>query len=179
MDAAQIVASGMTVSDKIRALNRLNYPRAEIARLLGKRYQHVRNVLEADKTVLAAETPGVEETSSPYSGGDSQSLLTVQTVTLPGEPPTFRLAIGPGGEIRLPAEALESLRLRPGGVAIAELRDGALVVLSLGETIRRLQDWAAKFTTPGRSYVDELIAERRREAAREWGDPDATGRQSD
>ncbi len=35
----------LSVSDKIRALDALGVPRAEIARLLGKRYQHVRNVL--------------------------------------------------------------------------------------------------------------------------------------
>lgn len=34
-----------TVSSKIRALNSEGYTRSEIATFLGKRYQHVRNVL--------------------------------------------------------------------------------------------------------------------------------------
>ncbi len=34
-----------TTSSKIRALNAKGYKRADIARFLGKRYQHVRNVL--------------------------------------------------------------------------------------------------------------------------------------
>lgn len=38
-----------TVSDKIRKLNELGFARADIGRMLGKRYQHVRNVLEGDK----------------------------------------------------------------------------------------------------------------------------------
>lgn len=40
---------GLSVSGKIRALNNYGVPRAEIARLLDKRYQHVRNVLVADE----------------------------------------------------------------------------------------------------------------------------------
>lgn len=38
----------LSVSDKIRTLARMGVPRAEIARILGKRYQHVRNVLIAE-----------------------------------------------------------------------------------------------------------------------------------
>ncbi len=37
-----------TVSGKIRYLDKQGYPRADIARALGKRYQHVKNVLDAD-----------------------------------------------------------------------------------------------------------------------------------
>ena len=39
------IASLETVSAKIRYLNDEGYSRSEIARSLGKRYQHVRNVL--------------------------------------------------------------------------------------------------------------------------------------
>lgn len=39
----------MNVSSKIRALHNYGVPRAEIAKLLNKRYQHVRNVLVADE----------------------------------------------------------------------------------------------------------------------------------
>jgi hypothetical protein len=39
----------LNVSEKIRALGNLGVPRAEIAKLLGKRYQHVRNVLIAEE----------------------------------------------------------------------------------------------------------------------------------
>lgn len=39
----------LNVSEKIRALGNLGVPRAEIAKLLGKRYQHVRNVLVANE----------------------------------------------------------------------------------------------------------------------------------
>ncbi len=39
----------LNVSEKIRALGDLGVPRSEIAKLLGKRYQHVRNVLIAEE----------------------------------------------------------------------------------------------------------------------------------
>ena len=47
---ADLVVSDVTLSvaDKIRELNGMGIARAEIGRLLGKRYQHVRNVLERD-----------------------------------------------------------------------------------------------------------------------------------
>jgi hypothetical protein len=38
----------LTTSAKIRYLNAKQYTRMQIATLLGKRYQHVRNVLEED-----------------------------------------------------------------------------------------------------------------------------------
>ncbi len=40
---------GLSVSNKIRLLNKEEYPRADIARILNKRYQHVRNVLVEDQ----------------------------------------------------------------------------------------------------------------------------------
>ena len=40
--------STLSISDKIRELNDMGIARAQIARLLGKRYQHVRNVLTGD-----------------------------------------------------------------------------------------------------------------------------------
>ncbi len=45
---ARVAAPHATVAGKIRALAGAGVPRADIARFLGKRYQHVRNVLEDD-----------------------------------------------------------------------------------------------------------------------------------
>lgn len=68
----KILADEATVSGQIRALARLGWSRAEIARALGKRYQHVRNVLEDDKRRTPAATssgPGFAETTAPYQAG--------------------------------------------------------------------------------------------------------------
>lgn len=51
------IVSGMEgVSQKIRALDAAGYARADIARYLKKRYQHVRNVLVQDEARRKAET---------------------------------------------------------------------------------------------------------------------------
>lgn len=44
-EIAEIVSGSLNTSGKIRALAALKVPRAEIALLLNKKYQHVRNVL--------------------------------------------------------------------------------------------------------------------------------------
>ena len=145
----------MTVSDKIRALNAAGYPRAEISRALGKRYQHVRNVLEADKLRPptppwpAIEPAGVAETAPPFSD-------------------VCRLVVEADGSVRLPRELQELLGARPGGVLIAELQEDRVVILSGRAAWKRVQDILAPYADPTRSMSDELIAERHSGAM--WGD---------
>src|SRR5690242_1483542 len=71
MDVAGILRSDMSIADKIRALDAGGLPRAEIARRLGKRYQHVRNVLEGDKLRALAPSGagGVEERGRDFERG--------------------------------------------------------------------------------------------------------------
>lgn len=45
----EVVLGDLTVSHKIRYLNREGFTRAQIAQILKKRYQHVRNVLVEDE----------------------------------------------------------------------------------------------------------------------------------
>ena len=86
LDIARVVASEDTVSNKIRALAAGGVPRAEIARLLGKRYQHVRNVLEDDAQgggyVLGrADLSGVREAPAPFEHqGDDRAVIDESTV---------------------------------------------------------------------------------------------------
>lgn len=68
----KILADEATVSGQIRALARRGWSRADIARALGKRYQHVRNVLEDDKRrtpAVAPSGPGFAETTALYQAG--------------------------------------------------------------------------------------------------------------
>ncbi len=78
MNTDEVVNAPLTVSDKIRKLDDAGYPRAEIARLLNKRYQHVRNVLEGDRlrqerkrTTRSAGKP--RPTTAPWSTGAGRS----------------------------------------------------------------------------------------------------------
>ncbi len=78
-----------------------------------------------------------------------------------------RTSIGEGGRLVIPAELRKALGLKPGEVVMIGLMDGELRLLTLREAIRRDQEWVRTFVPPGRSLVDELIAERRKEAERE------------
>ena len=71
------------------------------------------------------------------------------------------------GRIVIPAEYRRALGLREGDPVMVQLDDGELRVLTRAQAIRRAQAIVAKYVPPGRSLVDELIAERRAEAARE------------
>src|SRR3569832_2135508 len=134
-EAARILESSATVSDKIRRLNAAGYPRAEIARLLGKRYQHVRKVLEGDKASgrpPAAPRPsfGFAEAPTAFEG-------------------IHRLVIGPDGTIALPSEALADDDWAPGRVVMATFADGALSVIPARVARMRAQAAVVAKVGPG------------------------------
>lgn len=152
-----ILASRATVADKIRALDKLGFPRAEIARLLGKRYQHVRNVLEGDRQaqgpaqgMAEGEAPRFETEVAPthWRGG------------------IFRMELDAQGRLALPKEVIEAWALRTGSVVMGELK-GDTIELITGETsMRRAQERVRKYIPASVNLVDELIADRRAAAAR-------------
>ena len=156
-----------TVADKIRALAAAGYPRADIARFLGKRYQHVRNVLEddaqrggtyvvgrADLSGVREPPPGVEEAGAePYVVDVGVAIL--------------RMPVRDDGALALPAMALQALGLRPGSVAIGELEGDRLTIFSVRESVRRIQAMTQDLIPGDHSLADGLIAERRAEVARE------------
>ena len=158
---SDLLSSDRSVADKIRALDAAGYPRAEIARLLGKRYQHVRNVLEADKQKSRAASarpapaftpgraPGVSEPPQGFGG-------------------VHRITVEPDGRLRLPQEAQEALNLRPGGVLVCEIGDGEVTVRGVRAAWARIDKMMAPFRREGEPlWSEEIIAERRAEAARQ------------
>ena len=74
------------------------------------------------------------------------------------------IRLGPGGRLVVPADLCEALGFKPGDSLVGRAQDGRLIVESRESAVRRLQE---RFATPGRSLVDELIAERRLEGRRE------------
>lgn len=155
-NVARIVGSGMTVSDKIRALDAAGYPRADIARVLGKRYQHVRNVLEADKLHRRPQAPRPNETNHPQLQETGHAFANV-----------YRLPVDGDGRVTLPREVMAVLGGRS-GVLIADLEADRLVILSGRAAAMRAQDIIMSGShNPDRILSEELIAERRVEAARE------------
>jgi len=67
----------------------------------------------------------------------------------------------------IPAELRRELGLEPGETLIAHVESRRLVLERRGEILDRLRSELREATQPGASMVDELLAERRREARRE------------
>lgn len=155
----EVVREPGTKSSKIRKLAAAGHSRADIAKALGIRYQHVRNVLVADEAVL--ERRAADDVAPPAS------VTSVETTVLPGAP--FRLTVDAAGCVRLPADALAALRAPPGSVLVGELVGTELHLYPLQEAIRRAQALVKEFVPAGRSLADDLIADRRREAAKDAG----------
>lgn len=142
-----------TKSEKMRALAEAGYARADIARFLGTKYQFVRNVLERDATRKAKE--------SASAAGISSHRVELK--------PT-KVRLGPDGRVVIPAAFREALGLKDGDAMIASLEDGELRLATMAAVARRVQALVRQFVPEGVSLSDELMAERRREVAREEQD---------
>jgi len=146
LDFDRLTAGLATKSEKMRALARNGARTADIARYLGVRYQHARNVLkEAGLHKVAEDEPGVEPKTP-------QSYAWVE--------------LGADGSLMIPAELLAKAGLKPARVHVRLTEDG-IEVLSQMAALRRAQAIMAPYKRPGVSEVDEFIAERHREAERE------------
>lgn len=75
--------------------------------------------------------------------------------------------IDKNGRVFIPANYRRELGLKPGDRVVVELHEGEVRILSQLEGIRRAREIVARYVSPDRSLADELIAERRAEAARE------------
>ena len=71
------------------------------------------------------------------------------------------------GRIVIPAAIREALELQPGDRLELDVKDGVLRVESFQTRLKKIQDEVICHVGPGRSLVDELIAERREEFRRE------------
>ena len=139
-----------TKSEKIRVLARNGVPTAEIARFLGIRYQHARNVLVDSGLRGNQRTPA------------SQRDAEIQTV--PADTDHVWLTVSDDGELKIPLALLKRAGLEPGARAHVRLGEEGLEVLSEAAALRRASRIARAYVPEGMSLVDDLIAERRREA---------------
>jgi len=71
------------------------------------------------------------------------------------------------GRLLIPAELREQLGMKPGETVFLRVNDELLEVWTPEAGWRMAQALAAQYKTPGHSVVDELIADRRADAARE------------
>ena len=143
----QAIVHGLpTKSAKIRALHAAGYNRADIARFLDIRYQHVRNVLVEDAAKNARSTVDAAR------NGDR-----------------LEVKIGPGGRIVIPAAFREAMEAGEGDTLVATIDGDGVVQLTSASAALRMAQRIVRETIPSDvSLVDSLIADRRRES--EHGD---------
>ncbi len=78
-----------------------------------------------------------------------------------------RVTLDSGGRLVVPARFRRTLDLRPGDAVTVTLEGNMLRVKSVRVALRQAQALMRKKNSAQRSVVDELIAERRAEAAQE------------
>jgi AbrB family looped-hinge helix DNA binding protein len=81
-----------------------------------------------------------------------------------------KVELGAGGRLVIPAPMRAALGMKEGDKVLVRLEGSELRIYTYQEAMRRAQELVRSFVPPGVSLVDELIADRRAEAAREMGD---------
>lgn len=148
----RIVEGLPTISAKIRALDAAGYTRADIAGFLGKRYQHVRNVLVRGR-------PRTEAARDPCPIPDKLGNVEPQKIRLLAD-----------GRMVIPARMRSAMLIEAGGYLTARVVEGELRVLTPKAAVLKLQKRMREEIPEGVSVVDDLIADRRTEAHREDGE---------
>lgn len=149
----QVVEGLATRSARIRALYQEGYSRSEIRRFLGIRYQQVRNVLVRDGHMeTRLSRPPREQDAA--SGGPMEAL-----------PDQVRVVVGPGGRVVIPAVYRAALGIEEGDRVVMRVKGEELHVVSDETEVRQVREIIARHVPEGVSLTDELIRERRREAA--------------
>ena len=140
---ARVIVGATTVSDRIRKLAAAGYERADIARFLEKRYQHVRNVLVQDEQKATRVRPS-------HMAGNTDEAGRRAWVTL-----------GEGGRIVIPADMRNALGIAEGDDLQLVLEEDLIVLRTRKGVVRDLQSFFARARDPNRSVVDAFLAERR------------------
>ena len=84
---------------------------------------------------------------------------------------TYSAKVISGGKIVIPAELRRALGIETGDSLVIACEDGKLIIRTYDQVVKEVQSWVrASLPDDGRSLVDELIADRRAEAAREDAD---------
>jgi AbrB family looped-hinge helix DNA binding protein len=79
----------------------------------------------------------------------------------------FHVKIGIGGRLVIPAEARQQLHLDEGSEVVIEVNEDGLRIAGLQQTVKEIQAYCRQFVPAGTSIVEELLRDRKEEAARE------------
>lgn len=80
---------------------------------------------------------------------------------------TYHAKIYGGGKMALPADVRRALGIKDGDRVNLNIADGRLSVRTMEQVVRDMQTRVGRLVPEGVSLVEELIADRRAEAARE------------
>lgn len=80
---------------------------------------------------------------------------------------TYRLRVSANGRLVLPAPVRQQLGIKPGDELLVTQDETGIRIATVTQRVREVQAFFADLGRPGHSIVDELIRERREEAARE------------
>jgi bifunctional DNA-binding transcriptional regulator/antitoxin component of YhaV-PrlF toxin-antitoxin module len=98
---------------------------------------------------------------------NTSNITVMSQISYPKQPEQYTLEMEALGRLTLPESVLQQLDLKQGSRLILIVgEDGTLRLISLREQVRKLRG-ILKNISPNRSLVDELIQERREEAASE------------
>jgi bifunctional DNA-binding transcriptional regulator/antitoxin component of YhaV-PrlF toxin-antitoxin module len=147
------ITKGLTTkSEKIRVLGRKGVPTADIARFLGIRYQHARNVLidaGLQHGGMAEEMPVLETKMMPQPALKAPDRTAVW------------VSVGEGGVLTLPADLLAKAGIETDDRVFVGLTSEGLELVTKDAARERLRKIMAPFKQEGVSLVDEFLKERR------------------
>ena len=157
----ELTANLATKAARIRALHAEGFNRSRIAEALGLRYQHVYNVLtqSGQKADRVAERPPA-----------SAAWLEQQPVAAAPAGLPVRVVMDAARRVTIPDTLAAAVGISAGDDVILCQEGDELRLYGQEAAILRVQRLVAQHVPADVSLVDELLAERRREAAREAGD---------
>ena len=79
----------------------------------------------------------------------------------------YRVQIAANGRMVLPVGLRQQLHVEGGGLLIIREDEGRLVLESVDDAVRRAQALVRRYAPGAQGVTDELLAERRADAARE------------
>lgn len=170
-DLQRIIDAQASIAGKIRALDSAGVKRAEIARLLNRRYQHVRNVLEGDKLRgdgAASSGAGGNLYGAAHTG--SAEIARAREFSPARAGRAFaRLAVNSDGTLTVPAHIVSMLKGLPGDGVVAVVENGEMTMLSPEMAMSRAQQLVRKLIAGEDSLAESLLADRRLEVEGEIG----------
>jgi hypothetical protein len=109
---------------------------------------------------------GVRDSGRSFRGEGDDNAAYIERRS----PTAFWIEVKPDGTLPLPPEMAQVLNGTPGERVFAKIIDGRVTLKSGDAAMEDAQALVRKYIQPGRMLSDELIAERRAEAAREEAD---------